>query len=91
MRNIMLRGSAGLLLVGMLLSGCGGGSSAGPVAQTPMPMPAPAPTAIAGQTPAGVLTLAKAPTETDDPLAVGTDAIATADLNDEMSDPLPAT
>ena len=56
-----------------------------------MPMPAPAPTAIANQTPAGVLALAQAPTETDDPLTVGTDAIGTADLNDEMSDPLPTT
>ena len=90
MRNLTLRGTAGLLLVGTLLSACGSGSSAGPVAQTPMPAPAPAPTAIVGQTSAGVLTLAETPTETEDALVVGTDAIATADLNDETSDPLPA-
>ena len=85
MRNLTLRGTAGLLLVGTLLSACGSGSSAGPVAQTPMPA-----TAIVGQTSAGVLTLAETPTETEDALVVGTDAIATADLNDETSDPLPA-
>jgi hypothetical protein len=89
MRNITLPGCTATLSLGLLLSACGGASSPDPVAQ--MPMPGPAPAAIAGATPAALLTLAGTPTETGDALAVGTDAVAAADLNDETSDPLPAT
>jgi len=89
MRNITLLGSTATLSLGLMLSACGGASSPDPVAQ--MPMPGPAPTAITGATPATLLSLAGTPTETADALAVGTDSVAAADLNDEISDPLPAT
>lgn len=72
---------AGLAACTMTLAACGGGSH--DVAVMPPP------TQIKGETVAGVLAMASAPSETSDALDVGNDALASNVLDDETSDPVP--
>ncbi len=72
---------AGLAGLAALLPACGGSDAAKPTAL--------APTQIKMETSVGILAMAKDASETSDPLIVGTDAIAPADLDDETSDPIP--
>ena len=78
-RNALLvTAAAGALL---LLAGCGGsGTMATPVAVAP---------AIEAATTTEVLVIARAPSESAEPLRVGSTAITLAAQSDENSDPLP--
>ena len=78
-RNVLMAtGMAGAVL---LLAGCGGnGTMATPVAVAP---------AIEAATTTAVLVIARAPSESAEPLRVGSTAITLAAQSDESSDPLP--
>ncbi len=76
-----LLGGAGLAALALVLPACGGSDAPKPVAQ--------APTQISNETAVGILAMAKVASDASDPLIVGIEAIAPADLNDETSDPIP--
>ena len=71
---------------GLLLPACGGSDM-----KTASAPPPTAQTQIKDSTPTDVLALAKASSETSDPLTVSTDALAASALDDETSDPIPVS
>jgi hypothetical protein len=78
-----LIGSTVLWTAALLLSGCGGGGAGGsmpPVVSQPQTQ------LVDTQQ---LLVMARVPTDTSDPKAVGAKALMVADADDETSDPLP--
>jgi len=79
-----LIGGAALGTAALLLTGCGGGSGA----SMPAAMPPVAPSQAQQIDTLQLLAIAKDPSETSDPRAVGNKVLVVADADDETSDPL---
>ena len=80
-----LIGGAMLGTTALLLSGCGGGSSA---SMPPVMPPVAPPSQVQQIDTQQLLAIAKVPTDASDPKAVGSKVLVVADADDETSDPL---
>jgi hypothetical protein len=86
MQATIIMTAATLLGTASLLAGCNGGDS--PVAAVPATA-VNVPAQIKEETPAQILVMAQTTSEVNEPLLVAPDAIASADVDDSTSSPIP--
>jgi hypothetical protein len=85
------RNTLALWILAVSLCACGGGSSgrdSGGVSMSPPPAPMPPPVQTGNYTVDSLVPLAKAGSESDDPLSVDSGSVTLGPTDDETSDPI---